>query len=124
MITEDFIQAEYEKFCSGKLYFEYIFPDTFRYLYCNGHLRPTREEARSAMNAVIQYRQDIFRKWYFGKDKPFRDVLFPHIDTEADRARESRYRKILAMKVLVYNWYEKRRAEGANKLFLELKDAV
>lgn len=123
MITEDFIQAEYERFCSGKLYFEIIFPDSFPYLYCRGLLTPTRQQVRTAYLEVTDYRQEVLRKWYLGKDKLFRDNLFPHIDTEAGRQMEMKYRVQLVRKMLVFRWYEDQRGRGVNKLFLNLRES-
>lgn len=124
MTEQDFIQAEYERFCSGKLYFEIIFPDTFKYLHCCGLLQPSDGEINSAVDEVTAYRREVLRKWYFGVNKPLRDNLFPHIDTEAERVRENAYRVVLVQKMLVFHWYEEQQRRGVNKLFLELKHAV
>lgn len=124
MITQEFIQAEYERFCTGKLYFEIIFPDTFQYLYSCGLLNPTEEQITQAIREVSEYRREVLRKWYMGKDKLLRDNTFPHIDTEAGRKIENNYRCCLVLKMIVFKWYESKKEGGVAKLFLELQSAV
>jgi hypothetical protein len=119
-MTRSFIQDEYNKFCEGKLMFELIFPDTFKWLWFNEYLKPTKSEVYLAIMAVSEYRQEVQRRYYMGKDKPLRDVLFAPVRTPVDRQRENSYRRMLVKKLLVYRWYEQKKNQGVQKLFLEL----
>jgi hypothetical protein len=101
--------------------FELIFPDTFKWLWFHEYLKPTKTEVYLAIRAVSEYRQEVQRRYFLGKDKPLRDILFAPVQTPADRQRENIYRRTLVKKLLVYRWYEQKKKEGVQKLFLELR---
>jgi hypothetical protein len=122
MDMREFIQNEYEIFCSGKLLFELILTDSFDYLYRNGWLTLYPGQLRGAAATVVDYRRQVLRR-HLNQDS-VRAASREPVTQEEKRKLENRIRKWHLKQLLVYQWYEKQQANGVRKLFLELPVAV
>lgn len=122
MNMEEFIQNEYELFCTGKLCFELIFTDSFTYLHQKGLLEINRDVLVAAFGLATDYRRKVLQR-HLNQDS-VRATSFVPANRQEERKTERRIRIWVMKQMIVSDFYQAQKEKGVKKIFNNIPEVV
>jgi hypothetical protein len=120
---KSFVQNEYRIIANGGKYFEIIWVDSFDFLVEQKMLAVTADEFYAAADTIRDYRREVLRRFSRNQDCIRCTSVIP-ATVEEKRAEEAKIQYWHIKQLLVFRFYERKKAEGVENLFLELPAAV